>query len=826
LLLKQKKIAQIVALALLLADTGIPLRAANDTNLSAQPSLGERRKSALEAARAGQFDAPIATFAELVKLAPNDIGIKADQIVVLSWAKKPQEAVTAAADVDIKTLPTYGLKALARAARDIGQTSLAINYYDELSSRDTSNLDPVFGKILTLTDAKRFDEAQAELIKLREQYPNNAEVYRTLAYLGTQSKQPVLAIDANTRLLEMNHQDLDAARALIRAAREAGATPQALALAKQYPEAVDHNEIVKIHNDSAAQYIAWNHYNSKMTDNAKLPAQRFSDVDKALLKLDEACQCDWNGLDLSQANNQNLMFDRILALRDRYRMQEAMTSYQQLVKANIDPQAYVLNAAGDAYLYMRMPEEALKAYDASLVKAPDNVETKFSKFHTLIELEQFDEATKLIDGVAQSYAAYRTRPKNPIIRPQEYKLEADRKAFYARAYGDNLATAEQQFQALNNIGPMNNEVRLDLAEVWRWRGWPERAEARFAEVNRDYPDQLEPRAGLANSHLDLRDWQLAESEIVPLVKEYPENASVQELDKRWQQRNERQLAMDVYSNRSTGSTFGSRTQGLNGVLYSNPIHHNYRAFVSTQYEHATFPEGTGNVFYPGIGLEYTNRDWRMTGEINKASLANIGVGAKATAEYRLDDYWSFSALAAVNSSQMPLRGLITGISGDLLSADATYRWSELTTASAGASYMHMEDGNNRESVNLTLDRRLITKPHYKLTTHVRLDASHNTEANAIYFNPQRDLEVGAILDNEWMLWRRYDRSFSHRLQLGAGEYWQKNFGSDLTWLLSYEQQVRWDNGFEVDYGVSRSRHPYDGTNEVTTQFFARLNVLF
>jgi biofilm PGA synthesis protein PgaA len=187
LLLKQKKIAQIVALALLLADTGIPLRAANDTNLSAQPSLGERRKSALEAARAGQFDAPIATFAELVKLAPNDIGIKADQIVVLSWAKKPQEAVTAAADVDIKTLPTYGLKALARAARDIGQTSLAINYYDELSSRDTSNLDPVFGRILTLTDAKRFDEAQAELIKLREQYPNNAEVYRTLAYLGTQS---------------------------------------------------------------------------------------------------------------------------------------------------------------------------------------------------------------------------------------------------------------------------------------------------------------------------------------------------------------------------------------------------------------------------------------------------------------------------------------------------------------------------------------------------------------------------------------------------------------------------------------------------------------
>jgi biofilm PGA synthesis protein PgaA len=818
--IRKKKIVQIVALALLLADSGMPLLAANDFNLSAQPSLGERRKIALEAARASQFDISIATFAELVKLAPNDTGIKADQIVVLTWAKKPQEALIAAADVDIKTLPTYGLKALARAARDIGKISLALNYYDELSNRDATNLDPIFGRILTLTDAKRFDEAQTELSALRAQYPNNAEVYRTLSYLGVQSKQPVLAIDANMRLLEMNHQDVDAARALIKAAREAGATPQALALAKQYPEAVDHNDMVKINNDSAAQYIAWNRYNSKV------PAQRFADVDKALLKLDEACQCYWNGLDLSQASNKNLMFDRTLALRDRYRMQEAIESYQQLLKANIDPPAYVLNAAGDAYLYKRMPEEALKTYDASLAKAPDNVETKFSKFYTLIELEQFDTATKLIDGVAQSYSAYRTRPKNPVIRQQDYKLEADSKAFYARAYGDDLATAEQQFQALNNIGPMNNEVRLDLAEIWRWRGWPERAEARFAEVNKDYPDQLEPRTGLANSHLDLRDWQLAESEITSLVKEYPENASVQELDKRWQQHNERQLTMDAYTNHSTGSTFGSRTQGVNGVLYSSPIHHNYRAFVSTQYEHATFPEGSGHVFYPGIGLEYTNRDWRMTGEINKASLSNIGVGAKATVEYRLDDYWLFSALAAVNSSQMPLRCLRTGISGDLLSAAASYSWSELTTASAVASYMHMEDGNKRESVNLTLDRRLITKPHYKLTMHVRLDASHNSEANVIYFNPQRDLEAGAILDNEWMLWRRYDRSFSHRLQLGAGEYWQKNFGSEMSWLLSYEQQVKWDNGFEVDYGVSRSRHPYDGTNEVTTQFFARLNVLF
>jgi biofilm PGA synthesis protein PgaA len=630
----------------------------------------------------------------------------------------------------------------------------------------------------------------------------------------------VLVIDANTHLLELNNQDLDAARALITGAREAGATDQALTLAKKYPNAAYNDEIDKINQDSAAQHIAWGHY------NGKIPAQRFADTDVALQKLDLACHCDWNGLNLSIDKNKNLVFDRMVALRDRYRMQDVITHYQQLVNAKIDPPAYVLNAAGDAYLYKRMPDEALKTYDASLNKTPDNAETKFSKFYALVELERFDEATKLIDGISLDMVAYRNRPKNPVVRPSENKLEADMKAIYVRAYGDDLAFAEQHFQALNNVGPMNNDVRLALAEIWRFRGWPERAEQQLYEINQDYPDQVSPKINLANTHLDLRDWRLVESEIKPLVSDYPENAAVQALDRRWALHNMRQLTIDGFGSKSSGSVFGSRSQGLNAALYSSPINDNYRVFVSTKYDHATFPEGNGNALFPGVGLEYTSRDWRLTGALSKANISANGVTAAFSADYRLNDYWSFSSALDINSSQMPLRGLRVGNSGDLFSASGVYRWSDLTRVSVGVGYMDINDGNNRESVNATLDRRLITKPHYKLTAHLRADASHNNEQNVAYFSPQRDFEVGAILDNEWMLWRRYERSFSHRLQLGAGDYWQKNFGSDLTWMASYEQQIRVDDQFEIDYGVVRSRHPYDGVKELATQYFVRLNLLF
>ena len=819
---KKKKIVQIVLLALLSEGVVMPLLAVED---AAKLSLGQRRQTALQAAREGRFEISLPAFAEFVNEAPADIGIKADYIVVLTWAKKYEEALTVAVNTNIESMPSYGVNALARAARNTAKFPQALDYYQELINRDANALDPVLGKTLTLTDARKFDEAQIQLSKLRQQYPNNADVYRAMSYLGQQSKQPVMVIDANTRLLEINNQDIDAARALIIAAREAGATKQALALAVKYPKAADQTEIIKINNDSAAQHIAWGQINTKIS------AQRFADTDKALLKLDEACRCDWNGLDLSSGKpntgiNRNLLFDRILALRDRYRMQDVITHYQQLNNAKIDPPAYVLNAAGDAYLYQRMPEEALKAYESSLIKDPTNIQTKFSKFYALIELERHEQATKLIDELSQSIAAYRNRPKNPVIRAEDNKLDADSKAYYVRAYGDDLETAELNFQALNNVGPMNSSVQLALGEIWRGRGWLERAEQRFYDVNNDYPDQVSPRVNLANTHLDIRDWQLAETEILPLVAEYPENLTVQALNQRWNLHNKNQLFIDGFSTESAGSVFGNRTQGLNAILYSKPIDYNYRAFVSTQYDHSTFPEGNGRVLYPGVGLEYTNRDWRFSGQISQASLSKIGISTTLTADYRMNDHWNFASSLDINSSQMPLRGLRVGTSGDLISASSTYRWSDLTRAAAGVNYMKMDDGNERQSLSLTLDRRLITKPHYKLTTHLRMDTSRNSESNVIYFNPSRDMEVSAILDNVWLLWRRYDRSFGHRLQVGVGEYWQQSFGSNTSWLISYEQQFKWDNRFEIEYGVTRTQHAYDGTNEFFTQLFARLNLLF
>jgi biofilm PGA synthesis protein PgaA len=807
-----------VLLAFLLLNFCMPVIAAETNSLNTSASA--RRQIALTAAREGNFNGSITDYIELIKDYPDDVGIKADYIVVLTWAKKNQEALDFAKSIDINTAPTYCVNALARAARDSGNYAQALTLYEQVEQRESDNLDPVLGMVLTQIDAGEFEIASSDLSQLRQKYPKNIEVYRALSYLGQQSQQPVIVIDANTHILALDNQDKAAARALIIAAREAGATTQAMMLVEKYPNTVDHNEVDKINNDAAALYIAWGLY------GVKDPANRFIDTDKALVKLDEACHCDWNELDLSLDRNQNLVFDRIVALRNRYRMQEAINQYTQLDRASITPPNYVLSAVGDAYLYKRMPEEALKAYDASIAKDSTNIETKFSKFYTLVELERFDDASKLIDSLSKDVPSYRSRIKNPVIRPNEAKLAIDSKAVYLLAYGDDLAGAEAKFQALNNIGPMNHDVNVAQAEIWRWRGWPEKVELRMSKTIRDYPNEVLPKTILANAHLDLRDWRVAEAETQSLVQDYPENSSVQELNRRLQLHNRRQITVDAYTSQSSGSTLGSRSKGINAVLYSSPIDYNYRAFLSSQYEYANYPEGIGHALFPGIGLEYTNRDWRLTGAVSQAVPTNNDITSTLTAEYRVNDYWSLASLLDINSSQMPLRGLRTGTSGDLINVSSVYRWSDLTRASIVAGYMNMDDGNQRELINMAFDRRLITKPHYKLTSHVLVDTSHNKQIDVAYFNPASDLDTKIILDNEWMLWRRYERSFSHRLQLGAGQYWQKDFGTDSTWLISYEQQFKWDDAFEIDYGVERSRHPYDGVSETATQFFARLNLLY
>src|SRR3546814_16544227 len=64
-----------------------------------------------------------------------------------------------------------------------------------------------------------------------------------------------------------------------------------------------------------------------------------------------------------------------------------------------------------------------------------------------------------------------------------------------------------------------------------------------------------------------------------------------------------------------------------------------------------------------------------------------------------------------------------------------------------------------------------------------------------------------------MIHRHYETVWEHALTLGAGGYWQKNYGTGAILSADYRHTVRANDVFEASAGVETLYRPYDGRYE-------------
>lgn len=820
-----------VAIALALAMQISALQAANRSaesptktrlaaaDVSTKSTIDQRHTQAIEAARAGETDEAIATLSALRELAPKDTKILSDYLVVLTWANKNGEAVSESKKINTAEIHEYALAAVAKAARKIGNFDDALTLYNHLIARNPSQIDYKIAHALVQIDHQQYAQAETEINALKENNLENIDLLNAQLYLGQQTNSQIKIIDASQRILALDPNNDAIAGTLASAASNLGATSKAKELSTQYH--FDEAKAQPIQANYAASHVRWGEFEPVN------PMKPYAETDAALNALDDACKCDWGSLDLNKPANRKMVFDRMLALHDRHRNAEVITHYQQLTAQKIEIPTYALSAAGDAYLALRDPEQALAIFNRVLAKEPNRRDTQLDQFYALTELERYDEASALAKTITEKEPSYLNRKNNPTVRQNDKKLQADTTATLGLAYGDDLAGSENKFVSLQKIGPNNAEIKNNLATIWRWRGWLDLAAKTYQKNLDEEKNDLQAKYGLANTHLDGRDWVLAEQEIKDLNSYIsPEDPSLKALNRRWELHNKRQFTADFSTSKSSGGAVGSKTNNVNAWLYSAPFNDNYRAFINTGYSRDTFTEGNGTVVTPNIGLEYRSHEWRISTQLGAATKDGSGAATATSAEYRANDYWLFNAGLELNSQQAPVRGQRVGIDGNAASLGASYRWSELMQATAGASYMHLSDGNTRQGLSLALDRRIYTTPHYKANLNLNAATSRNSLDNAVYFNPKSDISIGATLRQDWITWRRYDRSFTQRLGLSVGNYQQQNFGSKGTWSISYSHDWEFDGIFELEYGISHSSQPYDGITESSNSLFGRINLLF
>jgi biofilm PGA synthesis protein PgaA len=487
--------------------------------------------------------------------------------------------------------------------------------------------------------------------------------------------------------------------------------------------------------------------------------------------------------------------------------------YERLELEGVEVPAWSLIAAADAYLYLEQPESAIPIYLEVLRKDPSNPNVPLSLFYAYEDLNDHDAALATIDAYAASQPVWTTDANAGGIVPNGRKANADITAAMGRAYADRLADAQRELERMSSAAPANLGLHGSLGSVYLWRGWPERAKREFDQLIAAEPEGRIGRVGKASTMLTAREFPDAESEIDSLRADFPENKHVQRLQRRWEIINRREAYNETRVGFADGRDFDGSSVANDFYLFASPMAYNFRPYLHDHLATADVREGVAFDHRMGVGLEYAAPKVVARTEVFQGLADNDGTGWSGTARWFVDDHWQVSGNAAVNTMDVPLRGIRAGVDGEQVGGGVTYRWHESQEAGVAYNHFFFSDGNDRDAWNGYFARRLITGPYHKLTATLGAYTSSNSRNDVIYFSPERDYSTSLTVEHLWNAYRRYERKFNQRIAGTVGGYWQEGFDAGPLWSVLYEHQWALDDTLGFNYGYVHNRRVYDGVGE-------------
>ncbi len=758
-------------------------------------------------ARAGQLEPAIAALRAMLAAGEDDGLVAMDLTALLQQAHRPGEAIAVFEKAAVADPPDYALLAATRAYRDVHRYRDAEKLARQGLKRFSDQTEWPLLLALVLTDADRPKEALEVLSQPEAQRAPPVERHLAEGYAWRKAGDPYKALSAYTDALKLVPANKEARTSAAALLQTQGGPYGAAALAgTTRPYAAD----------QAAAMVRWG-TDTRPSD----PAQRFDGTDAAIARLDRLL-AELPRLPAEAAARRRLRLDRLVALRDRGRMEEVAMEGHALQSGGPLP-AYAEEAYADALLYLRRPEEASAAYRRVLAGSPRDVPAdtrtmaRYGLFYAAVELEDFDTAYATIDSLVNDEPIWRTFRDDPTRHGNPDRAYAEVTAAAARYNGNQLADAWARITRIADAAPANKWARMTLYQVAHARGWPRRAETEGQIAAGLDPDSVGSKIALVE--IAMANYRFAEAQrmVGELLALYPENLQVRRLARELKANMGWVLESEAKPSDSSGggANAAGRALTMQTRLTTPPIADNWRLFAVTDYANAQPPEGFVNRTRLSAGLEwripyltatlYPTQSW---GTLTKA-------GGGATLDWWATDQIRLGFASELYSWDTPLRALLHGITADSYSTKATYRWDESRSLSGTFSYMPFTDGNQRFNAGAVYTQKLINVPHFDLTATGEVFASHNNRPTAPYYNPDSDLTVDAGLLAEHVIWRRYEDSWVQALSIDAGLYSEAHFRSSLIATVNYEHRWRFDPFMELRYGVQLKRRVYDGSVENT-----------
>lgn len=764
--------------------------------IASQPTaFQQEHEAAILAARSGQFSQAIEQLHHLRQQYPGDRALLIDETLVLAWANRDQQVVDNASQLSLDSDPVPVISAVAKAYRNLNNYDMALHWYHGALTRQPDNLDARLGLAMTLADSRRYEQAMSELAALPGQQQNTTPVLRTRSYILKNQGKTVQRLAVYDALLALEPGSTEVLREKALLLREMMLPEYALELARQHPGILSPQEMDSLQGDVLALAI-------RSAARTYSPSGSHAEKSEQALAMLDSHIAD---VPPGTALHRRLRTDRLIALVDAGHSAEAVAEFEAQVADGMLPENHIRFAAARAYLANEQAKTALALLTECLATEPENLAYQEEYFYGLLATGQLDQAITYADAI---------RARLDANHPADLHMNARLRSILARSYADQLAPAQAELEAITREAPNNVDARLELASIYLWRGWPEKALAQYQQILTMYPEHLGARAGWSRTQLERQDYPAAAEAIRDLQEDYPASRPVKQLARTWQIHQKSQLVMEASTGDSTGDTFGSRQYTLQGWWYTPPKFDWFRFYAHTFDSFAQFPEGDGERSRIAAGAEYRRPGWDARSEISARRWGG-DAGLHTELNWHVSDLWTVGISGELNSYETPLRADRNDISSDQLAFRARYNPNESLSLGSTLTLASFDDGNRRRSLSLYGRQRVLNKTWFKLDGTGSAYFSSNSEEFTSYYNPSSDRSLVVGADMRWIVFGGADRGFYHRLHPQLGSYYQESYGSNPIWSLEYEFGMRFNDSWSLKLGARRGRQAYDGGMETS-----------
>lgn len=630
----------------------------------------------------------------------------------------------------------------------------------------------------------------------------------------TRAGRTIHALSVYEHLLAADPKDDVAYRERALTLAELGASQLAADQVTAWPDVFADHQRERLQGDRAARMVTWGATFPVREDDRIAEMQAALDAIQALQR-DQPRVTNWE--------RTRLRIDSLAALNGLQRHAEVVAEYDALLSEGVDLPPYAHAQSGDSLLALRQPRRAADALQIALKGRADDVDARLLLGYAWLELERFDLAQPIFEGLAREQPAWPKAPGARLGYENWDRYKADLNLALFRSLGHDHAGAQALLGTLVNTGPYSAQTQSAYGSVLHRRVQPTAALERY-----DMALTLEPRhrdslIGRVETLMDLQRMDEARVANDLVQSRFTDDRHVQRLARNVEVRRGAQGLIGASRGESEprdgsatpASPLGTRDGRYIVEAWSPLLNDRWRVGAMGEEVHARFDADTVRYRRAGVAADYRHRDFGARVEAYSVLEDDVGDDAalRAAFDWRLGDAWSLRAGLASHDIDASLQARRAGITADAAWLGATWIPSDLTRVDAQAKQLRYDDGNDRLQVGIDARQRLYTSPHLLVDGLASVFTSSGSRDDAPYFNPDRDASAAIGLRFDHITWRHYERHFRQRLDVMAGTYRQDGFSAEFVPSVTYRHEWRFGPGSVLDYGVAWSRPVYDGRRE-------------